>query len=236
MSRIFVMGDVHGALRALLQCLERSAFNYRTDHLICLGDVCDGWPDTKSCVGELLKINNLTYILGNHDLWTLQWMQTGYSDPLWLKHGGKATIQSYADGVPDKHRLFLEEAKPYVIRGNTLFVHAGIDPLRPITKQTTETFLWDRTLALKAIGLHPDRTDEKLTLYDETYIGHTPVPFAHPVLAGGVWLMDTGAGWSGVLSMMDINTKEVFSSDVVPSLYPGVQGRTKAPVSEDELS
>jgi serine/threonine protein phosphatase 1 len=39
--------------------------------------------------------------------------------------------------------------------------------------------------------------------------------------------MDTGAGWSGVLSMMDIHTKEVFASDPVPLLYPGVEGRKK---------
>jgi serine/threonine protein phosphatase 1 len=39
-------------------------------------------------------------------------------------------------------------------------------------------------------------------------------------------MMDTGAGWSGVLSMMDIDTKRVFISEHVPSLYPGVKGRT----------
>jgi serine/threonine protein phosphatase 1 len=40
--------------------------------------------------------------------------------------------------------------------------------------------------------------------------------------------MDTGAGWAGVLSMMDIHTKEVFTSDRVPELYPEVPGRVKA--------
>jgi serine/threonine protein phosphatase 1 len=39
--------------------------------------------------------------------------------------------------------------------------------------------------------------------------------------------MDTGAGWSGVLSMMNVDTKEVFTSDPVPDLYPGVVGRIK---------
>ena len=39
--------------------------------------------------------------------------------------------------------------------------------------------------------------------------------------------MDTAAGWTGVLSMMDIETKEVFISDPVPELYPGVEGRKK---------
>jgi len=39
--------------------------------------------------------------------------------------------------------------------------------------------------------------------------------------------MDTGAGWSGVLSMMNIDTKEIFTSDHVDTLYPGITGRIK---------
>jgi serine/threonine protein phosphatase 1 len=42
-----------------------------------------------------------------------------------------------------------------------------------------------------------------------------------------VWFMDTGAGWSGKLSMMNIDTKEIFMSDPVPELYPGVKGRQR---------
>jgi len=30
--RTFVVGDIHGAYRAFMQCLERSAFDYVGDH------------------------------------------------------------------------------------------------------------------------------------------------------------------------------------------------------------
>ena len=40
--RTFVMGDIHGAYNALLQCLKRSGFDYENDQLIQLGDVADG--------------------------------------------------------------------------------------------------------------------------------------------------------------------------------------------------
>jgi serine/threonine protein phosphatase 1 len=56
MDRTFVIGDIHGAYRALRQCLQKAAFNYSNDHLICLGDVCDGWPETRESIDELLKI------------------------------------------------------------------------------------------------------------------------------------------------------------------------------------
>lgn len=228
MGKTFVMGDMHGAYRALRQCLDRSAFHYKQDHLICLGDVCDGWPETRACVEELLRIRHLTLILGNHDFWTRQWMATGYIDDIWYGQGGLATLQSYEEGVPDAHRaLFRNKARPYYLRHNKLFVHAGINPALSLRHQDEDIFLWDRTLAKQAMDHFARDVRGKLTRYDEVYIGHTGTGYLHPIQGGEVWLMDTGAGWSGVLSMMNVETKEVFTSDPVPDLYPGVAGRSR---------
>jgi serine/threonine protein phosphatase 1 len=226
MSRTFVIGDIHGAHRALVQCLQRSSFNYKTDHLICLGDVCDGWPETREAIDELLKIKKLTYLLGNHDFWALEWMREKEAEDIWLSQGGEATVHSYRDGVPEQHIQFLEQAKTFLVSGKNLFVHAGINTRVPVEQQSIQTLLWDRTLARTALDLHAKSIEGNLTGYDEVYIGHTPVspPVVH---ACEVWMMDTGAGWSGVLSIMNIETKEVFQSDAVPQLYPGVEGRRK---------
>jgi serine/threonine protein phosphatase 1 len=227
MSRTFVMGDIHGAYRALKQCLERSAFDYENDTLICLGDVCDGWPETKQCVDELLKIRKLVYLLGNHDLWGLQWMKGISPHDIWLAQGGYATVESYHAGVPEAHVMFLETARPYFILDNRLFVHAGFDLERPLEDQTTEIFLWDRNLAYLALSLFQKKEWIQLSRFKEIYIGHTPVTGGKPIHSCEVWLLDTGAGWSGPLSMMDIDTKELFLSDNVPLLYPGVSGRRR---------
>jgi serine/threonine protein phosphatase 1 len=226
MSRTFVIGDIHGAHRALVQCLERAVFNKDDDHLICLGDVCDGWPETRQAIDELLAIKNLTYILGNHDFWTLEWMRDGFADEVWLEQGGQATVLSYASNVPPAHQHFLENALPYFKLNNDLFVHAGIDPLSPLEKQTIQTFLWDRKFAQTAYLLHTKSAHSNLSGFDNVYIGHTPIT-APPQRMCEVWFMDTGAGWSGKLSMMNIATKEIFMSDPVPDLYPGVEGRKK---------
>jgi serine/threonine protein phosphatase 1 len=228
MHKTFVVGDIHGAHQALLQCMERSGFDYANDHLICLGDVCDGWPETREAIDELLKIKNLTYILGNHDYWTLTWMQKGKADTLWLKQGGEATVKSYADGIPPEHIALLENARYHFLLNNKLFVHAGIDPFTAIENQDTHLFLWDRKFAETALLLHSKKAHHRLTGFDEVYIGHTPIP-PPPIRACEVWFMDTGAGWSGKLSMLNIETKEIFTSDFVTALYPGVAGRkTKA--------
>ena len=226
MSRTFVIGDIHGACKALVQCLERSGFDNENDHLICLGDVCDGWPETRQAIDELMKIKKLTYILGNHDFWTLEWMREGDAEDIWLAQGGDATVNSYKENIPIEHIEFLEKAHHYFLQDEKLFVHAGIDTRLPLEKQSLQILLWDRSLARTALDLHAKSIAGNITGFEEVYIGHTPVS-PPPVHACEVWLMDTGAGWSGVLSIMDIETKEVFQSDPVPILYPGIEGRRK---------
>lgn len=227
MNRVFVIGDIHGACRALRQCLERSSFDCENDQLICLGDVADGWPETRASIDVLLRIKNLTYILGNHDWWARQWMLTGKTEEIWYGQGGKATIDSYAGGVPSNHISFLSDAVLYHLYDNKLFVHAGIDPRTRLDEQDERTFLWDRRLASAVLERYPDCEADRLSSFNEIYIGHTPIPFPNPIHCMGIWLMDTGAGWSGVLSMMDVQTREVFTSDPVPELYPGIKGRTR---------
>lgn len=228
MARIFVLGDVHGAYRALRQCFDRSGFDRTHDRLIFLGDICDGWPETRECIEELLTIKNLTFILGNHDWWMLRWINAGMVENIWYDQGGKATIESYNDApIPGTHHRLIESALPYLEWNGKLFVHAGISRDIELRFQTMDTFLWDRSLAHVALQYYATNLSVKLTSFDEVYIGHTPVASDKPIKACEVWLMDTGAGWSGVLSMMDIESKEIFTSDAVPLLYPGVKGRTR---------
>lgn len=228
MAKRFVIGDIHGAFRALQQCLERASFDYEHDLLISLGDVADGWPETRQAIDELLKIKHLEYVLGNHDFWTLEWMQSGWTEDIWLEQGGRATIESYKkEKPPESHISLLNYAHQYFLLEKKLFVHAGILPHQELDAQSLNVFLWDRNLARTALDFHQKGITGKLTRFDEVYIGHTPVPYLNPVCSGDVWLMDTGAGWSGVLSMMDIDTKEIFISDPVPTLYPGIKGRGK---------
>ena len=40
--RTWVVGDIHGGYRALMQVFERSQFDRERDRLIALGDLVDG--------------------------------------------------------------------------------------------------------------------------------------------------------------------------------------------------
>ncbi len=259
-----MIGDIHGAYKAMLQVMERSAFDPEKDRLICMGDVADRRPRVKECAELLLQVKDLVMILGNHDKWALEWMsrvgdqlwdgrgsdatdksQSARSSldvnelyekasEVWLTQGGSDTIVSYREGVPPAHFELLRQAKYYHLEGNRVFVHGGFDHKRPLEDQDPEDFLWDRSLV--DFALKNCEAGTRLGGYDEIYVGHTPTINLHvsasgrsalkstvlegqtsrPLQVCNVWMMDTGAGWSGgKLSMMDIDTKEVWQSDSI---------------------
>jgi serine/threonine protein phosphatase 1 len=225
----YVIGDIHGAHKALMECFKKAAFDPDNDLLICLGDVCDGWPDVNKVFDELLSIKNLVYILGNHDKWALDWFINGFSPIIWMRQGGKATMESYEGEVPEKHIQLLYRAKLYYTLENRIFVHGGFDPALDLEKQDEQMFLWDRELVYSAIQCHNAFSDTRLTRFDEVFVGHTPTlnfGSREPIRVCEVILMDTGAGWpGGVLTMMDIDNRGFFSSKPVNELYKEFRGR-----------
>ncbi|MEQ8925643.1 MAG: metallophosphoesterase [Fulvivirga sp.] len=226
--RKFVIGDIHGANIALEQCLERSAFDFANDLLISIGDICDGWPETNQCFETLLKVQHFVLTMGNHDFWALEWALGNEVSPAWLANGGENTLKSYPDGMPESHFNLLSAAKSYYELDNKLFVHAGIDTSLSMENQDSSILLWDRNFFEKAIAESMKEHPTSLTSYKEVFIGHTPIhKLGHtkPIKCAEVWMMDTGAGWGEKLSIMDIETKEVFQSDRVENLYPKGAGR-----------
>lgn len=224
-NRTLVISDIHGGYKSLIQCLKKSKFDYKKDTLICLGDVVDGWPETPQCIEELLKIKNLIYITGNHDIWVDDWFKSGQRPIIWTEQGGRATINAYLKHgeLRVKHTNFFDNAVNYhITKDNKLFVHGGCNPKNPVDKQDPDYLRWDRDLFLDARW---NQTVHKK--YDEIYIGHTTTwSFSHhPIKRGNVWMMDQGGGYEGRLSILDIDTKKFWQSDNVDTLYPGHMGR-----------
>ena len=229
--RTLVLGDLHGGYKALLQCFDRSGFANGRDRLIFLGDAVDGWSQGPECVEELRGVRNLIYLLGNHDFWTMDWFINGAKPRMWISQGGLATMKAYRSrqwiNIHSEHLKFMRKASLHFIdEENRLFVHGGIDPGLPLEKQQESTFIWDRRLFDSIDGVPG---------FEEVFIGHTPTIFADttkPLNYGGndnIWRMDTGAGWYGKLSIMDVETKEYWQSDVVRELYPDERGRMSGP-------
>lgn len=245
--RTICIGDIHGGYKALIQLIER--INLKDDDLlIFLGDYVDGWSESFEVIDFLISLsrkrkqNNQTipiYLRGNHDELVIENLKAQRPHPLWLKHGGKSTIESYRNRTEQEvkgHFDFLQNrlVNYYELNGNGFF-HAGFQNLKgPSYEHNENSTYWDRTLWEMALCVNPnlpkdnDRYPNRLKLYKEIFIGHTPTnrwDIYEPMNAANVWNIDTAAAYTGPLTAMCVETKEVWQSDPVHTFYSDENGR-----------
>lgn len=223
--KTYAVGDIHGAYKSLMQCIKRSKFDYTRDRLILMGDVCDGYPDAKRCIDELLKIEHCDLVVGNHDMWVLDWALRGDRPKIWTIQGGDETMASYDGGpMPKAHIDFLRNGQLWIECGDQVFVHGGFDPDVPLSDHSAQMLVWDRTLLDLVWRMQSRGGRRKLGRYKDIFIGHTSTELYNtlqPIHACNVWDIDTGAGWSGRLTIMDVDTKKYWQSDLSQDLYGG---------------
>jgi serine/threonine protein phosphatase 1 len=244
MRRKIVIGDIHGAYKALVQLMERVQ-PQPGDELVFLGDYVDGWSESARVVDYLIALGKqftCTFIKGNHDDWAERWLKTGIAEPAeWVRNGGEQTMSSYNGYDPTQinlHLAFFDRLQYFVIdSANRLFVHAGFTGTQgPSKEHFPQMFFWDRTLWELALA-----TDEslpvtspffpkRLKIFSEIFIGHTPTTnygVDLPMHAHNVWNVDTGAAFRGRISAVDVDSKSFWQSDQIFKLYPDEKGRNK---------
>lgn len=241
MSRKIVIGDIHGGYQALIDLIALVKIN-KSDQLIFLGDYVDGWSESPEVIDYLISLNkefDCIFIRGNHDQLLLDWLLTKTNNELWLQHGGDSSVRAYENIVGTRlkqHIDFLSSLKMnHLDAKNRLFVHAGFTNPNGIEKEYfSKMFFWDRTLWEMALSLDPLLSKDsvlypkRLRLYQEIYIGHTPVTRINettPICKSNVWNVDTGAAFKGSITAMDITTKEYWQSKPVFTYYPNEKGR-----------
>jgi len=241
MSNTFVIGDIHGGLKALQQVINRANVT-ASDKLIFLGDYVDGWSETPAVLDFLIDLSatySCVFMQGNHEEMLIKWLKKEDDNELWRFHGGEATVQAYQNialKTIEKHISFLEKLNEYYIDDkNRLFVHAGFTHLKGVAFEYFRGMLWwDRTLWETAMAVDGNlsadsvRYPQRLKLYKEIYVGHTPVirfGASAPMNFANVWNVDTGAAFTGKLSILNVDTKEYWQSDSLPDLYPAEKGR-----------
>jgi len=233
MKRTLVIGDIHGGLKGLKQILERAKVT-SADTLIFLGDYVDGWSEAAPTIQFLIDLSakqKCIFIKGNHDYWCERYLKEDIADETWLLHGGALTLANYKRLSPVErtvHLAFLERMKLYHVDPQNRLLHG------PTQEFHQSNYFWDRTLWEMALAtdnrikLDAVQYPKRLKLFAEIYIGHTPTLHFDsftPMNAMNVWNLDTGAAFTGKLTIMDIETKEFWQSDALQKLYPMEQGR-----------
>ncbi|EAR02974.1 metallophosphoesterase family protein [Maribacter sp. HTCC2170] len=239
--RTLVVGDIHSGLKALDQVLQRAEVT-TNDKLVFLGDYVDGWSEAAETVDfliELDKTHNCVFLRGNHDELCSDWLVKREDNPMWLQHGGAASAESYkkaSQSTIDRHINFFNDLVNYHLDAeNRLYLHAGFTNVKGVEHEYFQkTFYWDRTLWELALSLNPNLGKEdkfypkRLLHYKEIYIGHTPVTRlgkTTPQQGANVWNIDTGAAFKGPLSIVDVDTKDVWQSNPVHTFYLDEKGR-----------
>lgn len=143
--------------------------------------------------------------------------------------------------LPETHIKFFVERPFYHIQDNKLFVHGGFNRHYEIDNNLfnngENVLIWDRTLWQSALGYESmirGTKDEyqfkNVNKFEEIYIGHTTTEnwdTLYPMKAANIYNLDTGAGFRGKLSMMNIDTKEVFQSQIATEYYGDFEPRKK---------
>jgi len=91
--------------------------------------------------------------------------------------------------------------------------------------------MWDRGLLNDAIRVNKATPNHRYGKWDDIFVGHTTTEVyktLKPIRACNVWALDTGGGWSGKLTIMDIDSHKYWQSDLVPDLYSHIPGRLPA--------
>ena len=173
-SKTYVIGDIHGAYKALHQLLESVPIQPK-DRFIFLGDYVDGWSESPKVIEYLLKFSahyDCVFLKGNHDDLCYRWLKDKECNDLWLFHGGQQSVDAYKK-VPEEtiqaHIQFFESLKIYHIdEQNRLFVHAGYTNLKGIDFEYYENMcFWDRSLWELALATPESLLKQRLIIRED---------------------------------------------------------------------
>jgi serine/threonine protein phosphatase 1 len=234
--RTLVVGDTHGAYKALREALTEAAYNPAADQLVVLGDTLDGWSESPAILDYYMRIQaagyNLVYVLGNHDVAFLNWVDDDCGQHPLAPYGGAITASVYTNAQAynlSRHYDWLKAQLPYYIdSANRCYVHAGWDTAYafhdPI-QLTKQEYWWNRTF-WKGVWQGHDLGQQ----FSEVFIGHTPTlnfePYEdEPLTRHNVYNLDTGAAFWGRVTVMDAATQEYWQSQRCQDLYPTERGR-----------
>ena len=155
MSLTYAIGDIHGSLRKLrtLMARCRQHAHGREATFVFLGDYIDRGAESAGVVSYLIELQSrlrdrAIALKGNHEGFALGVVDAGTQVEHWLSQGGEATLRSYgvADpgALPREHVDWFRSLPLSYDDGRRFFVHAGVNPDRPLDAQDENDMLWIR--------------------------------------------------------------------------------------------
>lgn len=162
MSTTYAIADLHGRFDLL-----QSAYDAISKHamgtpgtIVHLGDYVDRGPQSREIIEWLMDDPALppgwqrVCLRGNHeDIMVTCCEATGLIGSWWIPNGGGATLRSYGavvgesildavERVPAAHLEWLKALPRLHVDEHRVFVHAGVDPFKPLDQQDEQEMGW----------------------------------------------------------------------------------------------
>ncbi|ARQ11469.1 metallophosphoesterase domain-containing protein [Rhizobium etli] len=189
----YAIGDIHGRYDLLLKAeqaiLRDGARLHGQKLIVTLGDYIDRGPESAQVIAHLMEPPpdgfDRICLAGNHEIAMLDYIDGWLSYDDWMRMGSAESLKSYGldpehlplvfptgaqldaflrQSLPHTHIDFMRALPIMLDTPRVVFVHAGIDPMLPLSAQTDEDLVLIRHRFLESRVPLP-----KLVVH-----GHTP--------------------------------------------------------------
>lgn len=230
MKRILVISDIHGEIEKFEKLLVEAKYNTKEDQLILLGDYVDRGSNAKAVIEKVkqLKKEGAFVLKGNHEDMMIKALTTNEEKSWnhWVKrNGGDQTLYSYGflesdiavtegafekpnlkSDILEEHLSFIQELDHFIETEEYIFVHAGVEPAKPVTESEPYTLMWIRN------EFHSGYDGEKIVVF-----GHTETKTLHGDNNCNVYFgnnrivgIDGGAVYGGQLNCLELPSQNVY--------------------------
>lgn len=200
--RTYALSDIHGCLDKLERLVKRCTDDAGAEPatFVFLGDYVDRGPDSRGVLQfvidmERRKPGQVICLAGNHEDMALNAIDNpGEADQWIVRNGGDKMLRSYGVAAPSElpagHVAWMRALKTHHDDGLRFFVHAGIDPAKPLDRQDRHDMLW-----MREPFLSDPRDHGRFIVH-----GHTPLKGGQPDLRVNRVNIDTAAVLGGPLT------------------------------------
>lgn len=147
---LYLVSDPHGDLCRFMNLLKHIDFK-RNEKMVLLGDVLDRGPDPIGLlkyIRPMIQDGSITMLLGNHELFCIQFLEGRLSSQKWIAFGGKTTYEQVT-AMPETEKddlLSFLKSLPISYKGTSpifgdfVATHSGILERYLVQKEGTEVY------------------------------------------------------------------------------------------------